>query len=246
MAEPTYFTVVADFRSVGADTTADIDADPTITPVSAIVTFRPVINDGEALLAVDADPRPIAYIPASIVAKIGTDGRLKLRDDPDGTRVTVATYGALPSTGNAVNYYVVTATGKYYRWTGSAYVEILPYQPVRLLANTPLLGLGDTPLTYSVTFSQVVYNGKVGRINGFTFQAPVADFTVNLVGVMPAIGAGSSGNGINAPMLLSGYFNGDGELVFVNADGSELDPITVPSGVLSFVDNGDGTWTVES
>lgn len=244
MTEPTYFTVVADFRSVAADSTTDLDADPTITPVSAIVTFKPVIPEGAALLAVDATPRPTAYIPAPIVAKIATDGRLKLRDEPDGTRVNAATYAALPATGNANNYYVVTSTGTHYRWTGSTYTEILPYQPVRLLAKSDLLNLGDAPLTYQVTFTQVIYNGRAGRINGFTFQAPVADLTINLVSVMPGPGAGITGNGLNAPMLLSAYFTGDNELVFVNADSTELSPIEIPSGVMVFLDNGDSTWSV--
>lgn len=246
MTEPTYFTVAADFRSVSIDSTVDIDADPTIAPVSAIVTFKPVLNEGDALIAADASPRPTAFIPAPIVAKLGTDGRLKLRDDPDGTRVVVANLAALPGTGSTASYYVTTDTGKYYRWTGSAYVEVVPFQPVRLLAKSELLGLGDAPLTYSVTFSQVVYNGRAGRIKGFTFQAPTADMTVNLADVMPGPGLGSFGTEINAPMLLSGYFNGDGDLVFLNSNGVELEPIVVPSGVLSFVDNGDGTWTVES
>ena len=241
MTQPTFFTVTADYRSVLADTEIDLDADGQIAPISAVVTFKPVLRDGDAIRAMNASPRPIAYVPAPVVAKLGTDGRLKLRDDPDGTRVIVATYANLPGTGNAANYYRVTATGLHYRWNGSGYDEIPPYQPVKLLANTNLLNL-DFALYYTVTFSQVIYNGRVGKLRGFTFEAPSFDTEVSLIEVMPEPGD-TGGRGINAPMLLSAYFNEDGELVFVNADNTVLDPVDVPDGVTVFVDNGDSTWT---
>jgi hypothetical protein len=243
MPQPTFFTVTADFRSVLADTEIDLDADGQIVPISAVVTFKPVLRDGDAIRAINASPRPIGYVPAPVVAKLGTDGRLKLRDDPDGTRVIVATYANLPATGNVANYYRVTATGLYYRWNGSGYDEIPPHQPVRLLANTELLDLGFA-LYYTVTFSQVIYNGRAGKLRGFTFEAPRFDTEVSLIEVMPEPGD-TGGRGINTQFLQSAYFNEDGKLVFVNAGGSAIAPIDIPSGVLVFIDNGDSTWSVE-
>jgi hypothetical protein len=42
----------------------------------------------------------------------------------------------------------------------------------------------------------------------------------------------------------SAFFDGAGDLVFVNPDGSPLPAIQVPDGVTVFVNNGDSTWSV--
>lgn len=242
MTTPIYFTVTGDYRAVVADLSTDLNADPEIQPLSAIVTFKPMIRDGDMIIAVDATPRPTGFVPAPITAKISTSGRLCLRDVPDGTRQNVANQAALPGTGDPAKYYVALNTGIHYRWTGSAYVQIPPHQPVRLLANSPLLELDA--LWYQVTFTQVVFNGRAGKLKGFTFQAPSFDTEVSLLEVMPPPNQ-TGGVGINAPMLASAYFNDDDELVFVNADGTVLNPISdVPDAYTVFVDNGDSTWTV--
>lgn len=242
MTAPVYFTVSADFRAVVGDLNTDLNADPELQPISATITFRPLIRDGDVIRAVEAAPRPTGFVAAPIVGRINTAGRLCLREVPDGTQVNVTNFAALPAVGDPTKFYKATSTGLHYRWTGSAYVEIPPFQPVRLLANSPLLDLDA--LFYSVTFSQVIYNGRAARLKSFVFEAPSFDTEVSLIDVMPPPGQ-TGGVGINAPMLLSAYFNGDNELVFVNADGTLLDPITVPSGVLAFTDNGDSTWSVQ-
>jgi hypothetical protein len=84
MTEPTYFTVVGDFRAFIADGTADGDANPDSSAISATVTFKPLVNSGDVILATDATPRPTGFIPAPVVATIGTDGRLKLRTTANG------------------------------------------------------------------------------------------------------------------------------------------------------------------
>jgi len=170
------------------------------------------------------------------------DGRLKLRVEPDGDRDDFANVAAFPATGNTAKVYFSIATQTFYRWTGSAYAETYPYAAVRLLADTAVLGL-DQPLFYNVAFTEVIFNGQSGRIKPFTFQAPIADIEVSLIEVMPPPGQ-TSGQGINAPMLSGAEFDEDGDLVFVNAGGSLLDPIEIPSGTLVFTDNGDGTWSV--
>ena len=241
MTNLSYFTVVADFRSVVADLSTDLDHDPQIGPVTATVTFKPVMRDGDAILATDATPRPTAFIAAPIVGKINSSGRLVLRDVPDGTRQDVANYAALPPTGNVAKYYVADDTDVHYRWNGADYDEILPYAPVRLLADTAVLGLSQ-PLYIAVSFSGVLFNGRAGRLKGFSFQAPVADYTVSLIEVMPPPNE-TAAQGINAPMLSGAEFDEDGELVFINADGSLLTPIEIPSGTVVFIDNEDGTWS---
>ena len=163
MTEPVYFTVEADYLSIGADLASDIDYDPNVSAISATVTFEPMVTSGDVILAVNASPRPIGFIPTPIRALIGADGRLKLRTDPDP--------GASGASG---------ASGA------------LPFAPVRLLADTPLLGLSG-PLFYRVVFTDVVVGGQAGRISPFVFQAPNADVTVNLIEVSRQPGQLASG-----------------------------------------------------
>lgn len=66
------------------------------------------------------------------------------------------------------------------------------YTPVRLLANTVLLGL-SSPLFYSVTFPSISYAGKSGKINGFVFEAPDHDTVINLIEVARAPGQSAVG-----------------------------------------------------
>lgn len=80
---PTYFTVEGDFRSIVADAISDSDYDPQLGSVTATVTFKPILANGDIILATDANPRPTGLVPLAIVAKIDSDGRLKLRSDPD-------------------------------------------------------------------------------------------------------------------------------------------------------------------
>jgi len=105
VTNPEYFTVVADYKAVVADLpydadTGDADSDPTLGPVTATVTFRPVIRNGDVILATGATPRPTGFVPAPIVARIDTDGILKLRVDPDGERSNHANVASFPGTGN--------------------------------------------------------------------------------------------------------------------------------------------------
>jgi hypothetical protein len=192
MATPEFFTVIGDFKPVVVDLPTDPDADPQLGSLSATVTFTPMINDGDVILATDADPRPTGFIAAPIVAKIDTDGILKLRVDPDGIRTNAANLAAFPGTGSVTRVYFAQDTSKFYRWNGSGYAETYSYTPVRLLANTPLLEL-DGPLYYKVTFTNVVYNRRPGLINSFTFEAPTNDDQVlNLIEVFrqPGVLAG--------------------------------------------------------
>jgi len=150
---PTYFTVIADYRSSLADTTDDVDADPDLGVITANVTFRPVIDAGDVILATGASPRPTGFVPAPIQGFIDTDGLLKLR---------------------------ATAFDTY------------SYTPIRLLADTDLLEL-DGPLFYTVTFTNVVYDGKLSTLKPFTFQAPNSDTVLNLIEVSRAPGQPASG-----------------------------------------------------
>ena len=182
MTSPTFFTVVADYKSVVVDLASDVDYDPQLGPVTATVTFRPVLRNGDVILATNASPRPTGYVAAPIRARIDTDGKLKLRVEPDGDRDDFANLAAFPGTGNTAKVYFAIDTQTFYKWNGSAYVETYPYTPVRLLADTPLLELAS-PLFYTVTFTDVAYNGQPGILAPFTFQAPNANIELNLIEV---------------------------------------------------------------
>ncbi len=241
MTLPEYFTVLGDFRSVVADLATDLDHDPQIGPVTATVTFKPMLRDGDAILATDATPRPTGYIAAPIVAKINSSGRLVLRDVPDGTRQIVDDITALPGTGDATKYYVADDTGAHYRWNGIDYDEILPYAPVRLLADTPLLEL-ETPLYYTVTFSNVLFNGRAGKLNSFTFAAPnTGDAEVNLIEVMRQPGQPAAGGTKVAPNAIRS--DGAGNLIF-SFDGVDIpDPVPFPVSTAYSETIGNGATT---
>lgn len=84
MSQPVYFTVTADYQAFVEDATTDSDYDPQSVPIGATVTFTPLVNTGDVVRAVNADPRPVGYVPAAVQAVIDSDdGRLKLRSSPD-------------------------------------------------------------------------------------------------------------------------------------------------------------------
>lgn len=84
MSNPVYFTVVADFRAFVEDASSDSDYDPQIVPVGGTVTFTPLVNAGDVVLATSTSPRPIGFIASPVTAIIDpADGRLKLRRTVD-------------------------------------------------------------------------------------------------------------------------------------------------------------------
>lgn len=226
MTTPTYFTVVADFKSVVVDLEADVDPDPQLGPVTAKVTFTPVLANGDVILATNASPRPTVFVPAPIVARIDTDGRLKLRVDPDGDQDSYASTAAFPATGNTAKVYWSIAQQKWYRWTGSLYAETYPYAAVRLLADTALLEL-SSGLFYRVSFSDVVYNGRPGYISPFVFQAPTSDAVVNLVDVLRQPGS----PGIGITKIAPGAVRTQGTQAVFSFAGVDIpDPVDLPPG----------------
>jgi hypothetical protein len=190
VTNPTYFTVTADYRSVVADLPTDFDYDPQVIPITANVTFTPVLRNGDVILATNATPRPTGFVPAPVAAQIDSDGRLKLRRHSSFS--VKANVGAFPVTGDANTIYFSTATNTYYRWNGSQYVTTFEFAPVRLLADTDLLELA-TPLFYEVRFSNVKVNNAPASLNTVVFQAPTSDVELNLIEVgttpgQPAVG----------------------------------------------------------
>ena len=114
---------------------------------------------------------------------------------------------------------------------------------VSLWANDPTWGIER--LQYRVRAELTDLFGRPVRWHSLCFDAPSDDSDRNLVHYMPLPGQ-KFGRGPGAWNIVSGSFNGDGDLVLVNADGSTVDPITPldDDGTLLFVDNGDGTVSV--
>ena len=231
MTSPTFFTVVADYKSVVVDLASDVDYDPQLGPVTATVTFRPVLRNGDVILATNASPRPTGYVAAPIRARIDTDGKLKLRVEPDGDRDDFATLAAFPPSGNTAKVYFAIDTQTFYKWNGSTYVATYPYTPVRLLADTPLLEL-DSPLFYTVTFTDVAYNGQPGIIAPFTFQAPNADIELNLIEVMRQPGQPASGITKIAPGGVRVVDGNKLQFSFAGVDIPEAVDVNVTAGVI--------------
>lgn len=183
MAVPTYFTVEADYKSVVADNDLDVNINPEEGPVTATVTFTPQIKVGDVILAVTATPRPVGYLPAPIVARIDTDGQLKLRVDVDysaatgGDIIHAANLAAFPGTGVMGKIYIADDTDIKYVWNGVRYTNFVP---VRLLADTPFLGLVGQ-LIYEVKFTNVQFNAKSGVITTFYIAAKTTDTILNLI-----------------------------------------------------------------
>lgn len=165
MTTPSYFTIVADYKAFIEDAASDSDYDPQVVPISATVTFTPLIPSGDVVLATNASPRPTGFIPAPVVAIIDpADGRLKLRTAQDAG-----------------------ASGGY----GFAPVRLLCST---FGTNNDLLEL-DGPLFYRAAFTEVVLpNGRRGSITGFDFEAPnSADTVLNLITVSRQPGTSPAG-----------------------------------------------------
>lgn len=169
-----FFTVTGPYASFADNS---IHADPIAT-----VIFTPVVEKGGMLSGFDAGGAQIGFIPTPVFALIDTDGALKLRSEPDLPLRIVDTYDDLPDLGLTTRTYQAEDTGQHYLWDADdeEYVETLGYPPVRLLADSHLLGL-DGELYYSVQFTNVKLNGVKGKLSGFTFRAPFSDVEVSLV-----------------------------------------------------------------
>ena len=111
---------------------------------------------------------------------------------------------------------------------------------VRLPARDPIMDL-DT-LFYRVDFNVRTPAGEPVKVDPGFFEAPIADIAVELAEAMLSTLAAAAA----APKLIGGVFDEDGDVVFENADGSTLPPISIPEGYLVFVDNGDSTWSAGS
>ena len=222
--QPTYFTVLGDYRSVVADTEADLDINPDLAPITATVTFTPVLASGDAIRASKADPQPTIYVPVPIVGHISADGRLKLRDAPAGRQENHENLSVLPTAGADGVAYMTVDDGRVWRWNGTTYIEDYNYTPIRLLADTALLEL-SSPLYYRVNFTDVRFNGELGYLSPITFAAPQSDEVLNLVNVTRRTGETAVGVVRVGPTGVR--LNDAGDVVFTIGGRDIPDPLTL-------------------
>lgn len=117
---------------------------------------------------------------APINARID-NGQLKLRADPDLIVVTYPNLAAFPGAGNTSQLYRAADTGLVYAWAGGTYATTYDFAPVRLVAQTAVLGIpeGGT-LCYRFGFYGVTYGPGEQTLNPFAVQAATADIVLDL------------------------------------------------------------------
>lgn len=185
----TFFTAELNYQVVEADTAADADYDPQVQGVNAGVTITPFIVQPppttddvqvDEIPASSLSPAAATVVLAPVRARLD-NGQLCLRADPDTVVHSFTTRASFPATGVTTQLYFAADTGLTYSWSGSAYVAIDAFAPVRLAAMTPVLELpADAYLAYSVAFDHVTFNGASQTLPGFSFKAPTADILLDL------------------------------------------------------------------
>ena len=115
MAELSYFTALANFKAIVADTPDDGDADPDLTGLTGTVTFTAALESGDLVLATGLTAGPTGLMFAPIQGCIDSDGIMKL--------------GYVDSNGDVQPR--TTPWGAY------------SYTPVRLVADTATLELEE-------------------------------------------------------------------------------------------------------
>lgn len=90
MAALTFFTVTGDYDAIIADTD-DAGIDPDLVPISAKVTFTPLLATGDVVLAATLTPRPSGLLLTPTPGILDTDGQLKTKKLDLGVRLVAET-----------------------------------------------------------------------------------------------------------------------------------------------------------
>ena len=185
MATLTYFTAKLHYRVLTGDEKVDIDYDPQNKGIHSGVTITPFVKNGHGfdastLQVPTLTPEAAMVVLAPIRARLD-NGVLMLRVDPDRPVDNYANLAAFPGTGNTARLYRAQDTQIIYAWTGSAYEVTDSYTPVRLVAQTDVLGLPEGAiLAYRFDFHHVTFNGADQELARFAIAAPEADAVLNV------------------------------------------------------------------
>lgn len=181
----THFTAKLRYQTIVADEVTDTDTDPQTKGINATVIITPFILNGDGIDASELQASTltpeVAMVALSPYRARLDNGILMLRVDPDKPIDNYANLAAFPGTGNSARLYRAQNTQLVYAWTGSAYVITDDYTPVRLVAQTSVLGLpvGAT-LNYRFDFDHVTFNGDDQQLASFAVAAPTSDVTLDL------------------------------------------------------------------
>lgn len=189
MATLTFFTAKLTYQVVETDTIADVDYDPQVQGVNAGVTITPYVVQPLPVgddVHVDEIPASSLSPTAALVVLAPIDcrldnGELCLRADPDQVVHNYPAQSSFPPAGVIGSLYFAADVDKTFAWSGSAYVEVPSFAPVRLTAQTAVLELPpDAVLGYKVEFDHVTFAGAGQRLPAFSFKAPTADVVLDL------------------------------------------------------------------
>ena len=137
-----------------------------------------------------------------------------------------------------VVYAAVNASGVLVHATmGVGNVLVPDADPIVLVASN---GLAVVDFQYRFQLEYPVGNKWVA-LTHFWFDAPIDGTVIDLADVVPV--AGTDRWRGPAASVISGAFDGAGDLVLTNVDGSTTTGITPPASGLFMVDHGDGTAT---
>jgi hypothetical protein len=160
--------------------------------------------------------------------------------------VEVATFSALPATGEIGKIYVILDTNKIYRWSGSVYVEIADSTAVwgaitgTLSSQTDLQSALDAKLSVTTAASTYVpYTGATANVNlGTRDLTADAIYVTNMTAGDGAIFAGGT-------LLTIANWNPDGRIAF-RVDAGEVAVIINKDKTVSFysaISATNGTFT---
>lgn len=189
MAALTYFTAKLLYQVAVADEAGDIDADPQIKGAMAGVTLAAFIEQPpptaddvhpDEIVAATLTPEIAMLVLPPIDARLD-NGRLMLRVAPDRVVDSYPSSAGFPPVGSSTKLYRAADTNTTYEYKGGGYVVNEGYAPVRLVAQTAVLGLpADAFLCYSIAFDHVTFGGKDQELPAFAFRAPTSDVVLDL------------------------------------------------------------------
>lgn len=162
---------------VSHDSTMSGD-DPTIQPVTALVTFTPSAN--EVVVPGSSPPMTVRLRP--ILGRLDTDGHLKgINGEPlyyqDSSTRNPVPSGASPiPASDGTPAYWITPDGTHIDNPAGT-----PVYGVRLMQNSTALAIPGGVLDYTVTYSGVIYDARDDLgLNSFKFHALTTDDIVDL------------------------------------------------------------------
>jgi hypothetical protein len=142
-----------------------------------------------------------------------------------------ATYADLPAEGSASYKYYVEASGKYYKWENSAYVE---FNPNGIAAGEICVAINNSGESEAVIDASKIY--LLGQVIANTITADYIDSKIATLATLHGVGASFSGN-----MSVSGAVYGSG--IYVGTQAPYVD-ISNPVNSVTITGPSSGVYTL--